>query len=119
MIYRLTSLAFVLVIGLTGTAAAEVIYQGPCSGSYLSSPVRGTLTIERWSSQDTHRIFGEFHDALGNLLNFEVMTNQPGGWGELWVNHAWHRGQRVLIKLGQNGFVAYPESGGTARFTCG
>jgi hypothetical protein len=99
--------------------ATELLLQAECRGSYQGNPMGGTLTVERWSYHGTHRIFGAFRDGSGNLLNFEVDTNQPGGWGEVWVNHARHRGERVLIELVNDGFVAHPESGGSARFVCG
>lgn len=111
-------LAMLLLLVQPAAASAQTIYRGECRGSFQGVDYRGILAIERWDHHDTHLIFGEFRDGAGNLVNFEVHTNQPGGWGEVWVNHARHRGERILIELRQGGFVAQLESGGAARFVC-
>ncbi len=35
--------------------------------------------------------YGRFRDPPGNLIEFEVITNQPGGVGGMWFNNVRHR----------------------------
>jgi hypothetical protein len=90
-----------------------------CYTNFQGQVWRGFLRIERLLYDDTHRIYGHFQDSYGNLAEFEVLTNQPGGVGGLWLNHARHRETRIQLQLlNDGGFVVTAEGGIAARYFC-
>jgi hypothetical protein len=90
-----------------------------CYTNFQGQVWRGFLRIERLLYDDTHRIYGHFQDSYGNLAEFEVLTNQPGGVGGLWLNHARHRETRIQLQLlNDGGFVVTAEGGVAARYFC-
>ena len=103
---------------LSTTAAAEVLQQRQCRGAYQGSVIQGILQIERWNYYDTHRIYGQFTDSRSNLIELEVMTNQPGGVGGMWFNHAKHRAIHIELRLLPTGFIVHSEDYGSVKFDC-
>jgi hypothetical protein len=107
-----------VLIALSTTAGAEVLQQRQCQGVYQGSVIQGMLQIERWNYYDTHRIYGQFVDSGSTLIEFEVMTNQPGGVGGMWFNHARHREIHIELQLLPTGFIVYSEEFGGVQFDC-
>jgi hypothetical protein len=110
-------------IALAGLLVREVVAQNilikrQCYTNFQGQVWRGVMQIERLLYYDTHRISGQFRDAYGNLAEFEVLTNQPGGVGGLWLNHARHRETRIQLQLLNDGFVVTAEGGVAARYFC-
>ena len=75
------------------------------------------MRVERLMYYDTHRIYGQFRDQRGNLIEFEILTNQPGGVGGMWVNNARHREVRIQLQMLNDGFVVTGPAG-SARYFC-
>lgn len=69
---------------------------------------RGAMHVERLLYYDTYRISGQFRDSHGNLAEFEVLTNQPGGVGGLWFNPARHREIRIQLQCFNGGSSSSP-----------
>jgi len=66
----------------------------------------------------TNRIYGQFHDAQRNLMEFEVITNQPGGVGGMWFNNARHRETHITLVVLDNQTFDIHGPAGTARYVC-
>lgn len=98
--------------------AQNLLVQRRCQTNFQGQVWRGVMQIERLLYYDTNRIYGQFQDSLGNLAEFEVLTNQPGGVGGLWLNHARHRETRIQLQLLEDGFVVTAETGAAARYFC-
>jgi hypothetical protein len=98
--------------------ARNILVQRQCYTNFQGQDWRGVMQIERLLYYDTHRIYGQFRDSYGNLAEFEVLTNQPGGVGGLWLNHARHRETRIQLQLLNDGFVVTAEGGAAARYFC-
>jgi hypothetical protein len=110
-------------IVLAGFLAQEVVAQNilmqrQCYTNFQGQVWRGVMQIERLLYYDTNRIYGQFQDSYGNQAEFEVLTNQPGGVGGLWLNHARHRETRIQLQLLNDGFVVTAEGGAAARYFC-
>jgi hypothetical protein len=122
----MTRATFLFAVAVTAVAVAarhpavaqNVIAQHRCTTQYQGMPINGVLSVERWSHHDTHRVYGQFQDARGTLYELEVFTNQPGGVGGMWVNHARHRETRIHLQMVSNGFVVQMEDGGVVQFVC-
>jgi hypothetical protein len=111
--------ALALFAGCVDDAVAQrVIARQQCQTVYQGQLVRGILQIEQWDYHGTHRIYGQFRTASSDLVELEVFTNQPGGVGGMWFNHARHREIHVRVQLFNNGFTVSDESGNFARYTC-
>jgi hypothetical protein len=115
---RLAILALVAA-GLAPAADAQVLMSKQCETMWQGHPIRGMVQIERQIYYDTHRVYGNFRDDQGNLIEFEIMTNQPQGVGGMWFNNARHRELHVRWQmLPDGGFVITGENGAAARYTC-
>jgi hypothetical protein len=103
------------------TTAQTVIASEECETVYQGMLIRGALQLEDWTAyHGTYRLYGRFHDPLGNQYEFEVFTNQPqGGVGGLWVNGMRHRETHIQVIIQQGGFVIRSEDGITAAYRCG
>jgi hypothetical protein len=102
----------------TDSIAQQILWRGNCMTNFQGVQIRGVAQVERWISQDTHRIYGRFLHPNGTLIEFEVMTNQPGGVGGMWFNHARHREIRINLHMTGNGFAISDESGRAAQYLC-
>lgn len=98
--------------------AQAIVARHRCSTTYQGVPYQGLVQVERWSYHDTHRIYGRFADPRGTLVELEVFTNQPGGVGGLWVNHARHRETRIHLQWTGRGYLLRTEDGGAAVLAC-
>ena len=110
-------------IVLAGFLAQEVVAQNifikrQCYTNFQGQVWHGVMQIERLLYYDTNRIYGQFWDSYGNRAEFEVLTNQPGGVGGLWLNHARHREPRIQLQFLNDGFVVTAEGGAAARYFC-
>lgn len=112
------SLGLSLVVAAQSVSAQTIIAQKHCATNFQGNPIRGMMQVERWDYYDTHRIYGQFQDGAGNLIELEVMTNQPGGVGGLWFNHARHRETHIDLRIVGDGFVLRTEDGAVAQFVC-
>jgi len=69
------------VLFFAGTAsvdvAAQVLSQRECETNWQGQTIRGVTQIEWLPYSQTHRIYGRFFDPSNNLIEFEVLTNQP------------------------------------------
>ena len=110
-------IALALVVS-TGAGAQAVIARQQCQTTFQGTPIWGVMQVERWSYHDTHRVYGQFTNSAGTLIEMEVFTNQPGGVGGMWFNHAKHRETRIQIQQVGGGFVVRTEDGAAARFAC-
>jgi hypothetical protein len=100
-------------------ASAQVLLSKQCQTMWQGHPVRGMYQIERQVYYDTHRVYGNFRDDQNNLIEFEIMTNQPQGVGGMWFNNARHREIHVRWQmLPDGGFVITGEDGAAARYSC-
>ena len=109
----------VLVLCVSGSAVAQaVLARQRCQTMFQGTPIEGQIQIERWSYHDTHRIYGQFSNPAGTLIEMEVFTNQPGGVGGMWFNHARHRETRIYLQRVGGGFVVRTEDGAAAQFAC-
>jgi hypothetical protein len=104
--------------GVDNALAQRVIARQQCQTVYQGQLVQGILQIEQWTYHDTHRIYGQFRTASGDLVELEVFTNQPGGVGGMWFNNARHREIHVRVQLLNNGFTVLDESGNFAQYAC-
>ena len=77
--------------------------------------------IEWLAYSKTHRVYGQFRDPSGNLIEFEVITNQPGGVGGMWFNNARHREVHIELVFEvivvERAEVACAASGKSGRFS--
>jgi hypothetical protein len=98
--------------------AAQVLAQRECQTNWQGQVIRGVMQIEWLPYSQTHRIYGQFRDPPGNLIEFEVITNQPGGVGGMWFNNARHREIHIeLVMLNERTFDIRGPAG-TARYVC-
>jgi len=108
-----------VAIALAAPAEAQVLVRKQCETVWQGHPVRGVVQIERQVYYDTHRVYGNFRDDQNNLIEFEIMTNQPQGVGGMWFNNARHRELHVHWQMLADGsFVITGENGAAARYTC-
>ena len=110
------------VLFFAGTAsvdgAAQVLSQRECETNWQGQTIRGVTQIEWLPYSQTHRIYGRFFDPSNNLIEFEVLTNQPGGVGGMWFNNARHREIHIeLVMLNERTFDIRGDAG-TARYFC-
>ena len=104
---------------LAPTADAGVIMSKSCETVWQGQPVRGTFQVDYDMYYDTHRVYGNFRDVQNNLIEFEILTNQPEGVGGMWFNNARHREVRIRWQmLPDGGFIISGEQGAAARYTC-
>lgn len=116
---RLAILALVLAV-LAPTAHARVIMSKSCETVWQGQPIRGVFQVDYDMYHDTHRVYGNFRDVQNNLIEFEILTNQPEGVGGMWFNNARHREVRIRWQmLPDGGFVITGENGAAARYACG
>jgi hypothetical protein len=98
--------------------AAQVMAQRECETTWQGQVIRGVMQVEWLPYSQTHRIYGQFRDPPGNLIEFEVITNQPGGVGGMWFNNARHREIHIeLVMLSDRVFDIHGPAG-TARYMC-
>jgi hypothetical protein len=122
MVHRTFSLvyavAFVLCATFSSGTAAQILAQRECQTNWQGQVIRGVMQIEWLPYSQTHRIYGQFRDPPGNLIEFEVITNQPGGVGGMWFNNARHREIHIeLVMLNDRTFDIRGDAG-TARYVC-
>lgn len=99
-------------------AAAQVVVQRECQTNWQGQAIRGVMQVEWLPYSQTHRIYGQFRDPAGTLIEFEVLTNQPGGVGGMWFNNARHREIHIeLVMLDERTFDIRGEAG-SARYFC-
>ena len=114
----LASLAVAAIVA-TVPAEAQVLVRKECETVWQGHQVRGMVQIERQVYYDTHRVYGNFRDDQNNLIEFEIMTNQPQGVGGMWFNNARHREVHIRWQmLADGGFLITGENGAAARYTC-
>ena len=109
--------AALLLTPWMGRAEAQVLARRECHTNWQGQAVRGVMQVERLMYYDTHRIYGQFRDQSGNLIEFEILTNQPGGVGGMWFNNARHREVRIQLQMLNDGFVVTGDAG-SARYYC-
>ena len=110
------ALAFATSSGIDATA--QVLVQRECQTNWQGQVIRGVMQIEWLPYSQTHRIYGQFHDPQGNLIEFEVITNQPGGVGGMWFNNARHREIHIRLELLNDRTFDIHGDAGTARYVC-
>jgi hypothetical protein len=110
--------AFVFAVTLGIEVAAQVVTQRECQTNWQGQVIRGVVEIEWLPYSQTNRIYGQFRDPPGNLMEFEVITNQPGGVGGMWFNHARHRETHIELVILNNQSFDIRGPAGTARYVC-
>jgi len=98
--------------------AAQVMAQRECETTWQGQVIRGVMQVEWLPYSQTHRIYGQFRDPPGNLIEFEVITNQPGGVGGMWFNNARHREIHIELVMLSDRVFDIRGPAGTARYTC-
>jgi hypothetical protein len=98
--------------------AAQVVARLECQTSWQGQVIRGVVEIESLPYSQTNRIYGQFRDPPGNLIEFEVITNQPGGVGGMWFNHARHREIHIELVILNNQTFDIRGAAGSARYYC-
>jgi hypothetical protein len=118
-IFRSAYVAAVIVCCTLGSGAvAQVLVQRECQTTWQGQLIRGVMQVEWLAYSQTHRVYGQFRDPPGNLIEFEVITNQPGGVGGMWFNNARHREVHIeLVFLDERTFDIRGDAG-TARYFC-
>jgi hypothetical protein len=110
--------AFALLVGGAADVVAQVLVQRECQTTWQGQPIRGVMQIEWLPYSQTHRIYGRFSDPPGNLIEFEVITNQPGGVGGMWFNNARHREIHIELALLSDRVFDIRGPAGVARYVC-
>ena len=114
------TVACVVLFGLAGATdvAAQVMAQRECETNWQGQVIRGVMQVEWLPYSQTHRIYGQFRDPPGNLIEFEVITNQPGGVGGMWFNNARHREIHIELVMLSDRVFDIRGPAGTARYMC-
>ena len=97
--------------------AAQVLSQRQCETTWQGQTIRGAMQIEWLPYSQTHRIYGRFFDPSNNLIEFEVLTNQPdgvGGCGSTMRGIARSTSSSSCSTNGRSIFVAIPVPLGTS-----
>lgn len=118
MIRRVAALAL-MAAALASSANAQVILRKHCQTTWQGQRIQGSFQIERQAYFNVHSAYGNFRDEQNNLIEFEILTNQPQGVGGMWFNNARHRDVRIHWQMmPDGGFVITGEEGGSARYSC-
>jgi hypothetical protein len=99
-------------------AMAQVLSQRQCQTTWQGQLIQGVVQVEWLPYSQTHRIYGQFRDPPGNLIEFEVITNQPGGVGGMWFNNARHREIHIELAILDERTFDIRGDAGTARYFC-
>jgi len=112
------ALALVFAGAANTDVAAQVLSQRQCETTWQGQTIRGVMQIEWLPYSQTHRIYGRFFDQSNTLIEFEVLTNQPGGVGGMWFNNARHREIHIdLVMLNERTFDIRGDAG-IAHYVC-
>ena len=76
------------------------------------------MQVERLRIRKPIGIYGQFHDPQRNLIEFEIITNQPGGVGGMWFNNARHRETHIKLVVLNNQTFDIHGPAGSARYVC-
>ena len=110
--------SFLFAAAWATEATAQLLSQRQCQTTWQGKLIRGIVQVERLPYSQTNRIYGRFHDERRNLMEFEVITNQPGGVGGMWFNNARHRETHITLVVLDNRTFDIHGPAGTARYAC-
>ncbi len=110
--------SFIFAAAWAPEGRAQLLSQRQCQTTWQGQVIRGVVQVERLPYSQTNRIYGQFHDAQRNLMEFEVITDQPGGVGGMWFNNARHRETHITLVVLDNQTFDIHGPAGTARYAC-
>lgn len=111
-------IAMILMVA-ANAASAQVVYSGACQGTYAGVPMQGGLQVKYLAYSQSYGYYGVFFDGAGNRYDFEVISNQNGGVGGAWMNHARHRETHIEMRYsGKQMRIRDLYNGGAGTFTC-
>ena len=110
--------SFIFAAAWAPEGRAQLLSQRQCQTTWQGQVIRGIVQVERLPYSQTNRIYGQFHDPQRNLMEFEVVTNQPGGVGGMWFNNARHRETHITLVVLDNQTFDIHGPAGTARYAC-